>query len=81
MKAPKYIQLNTKNKTIKVGKIFALKVKLSSKSAGNVRFTSSNPKAVSVASNGKLKALKKGKAVITARTYNNKKAVIKVTVK
>ena len=80
-KAPKSIKLNAKNRTLKVGKTFRLKVKRSAGSAGNVTFTSSNKKVASVGSNGKIKALKKGKATITAKTYNGKKATIKITVK
>ncbi|MCD7824935.1 MAG: Ig-like domain-containing protein [Clostridiaceae bacterium] len=44
-------------------------------------YKSSKKSVVSVTSSGKLKAKKKGTAVITIQTYNGKKAKIKVTVK
>lgn len=46
-----------------------------------MRYTSSKPSVASVSSNGKIKAKKKGTAIITAKTYNNKKAKLKIIVK
>ena len=46
-----------------------------------ISFKSSNKKIVKVDSKGKVKALKKGKAKITVKTFNGKKKTIKVTVK
>lgn len=49
--------------------------------AGKIRYESSNPKVAKVNQKGVVKAVKKGKAVITARVAGGKKAVCKVTVK
>ena len=80
-KAPKFIKLNAKKKTLRAGKTFSLRVKRSAGSAGKVTFTSSNKKVASVSSTGKIRGLRKGRATITAKTYNGKKATIKITVK
>lgn len=80
--APKKITLNAKSKTLKKGKTFKIKVKLPKNTASNMITYSSNKKKIaSVSNTGKIKALKKGKAVITVKTFNNKKAKIKITVK
>lgn len=81
-KAPKKISLNAKSKTLRKGKTFKIRVKLPKNTASNkITYTSSKRKVVSVSSAGKIKALKKGKAVITVKTFNNKKAKITITVK
>ena len=46
-----------------------------------MRYTSSKPSVASVSSNGKITAKKKGTAIITAKTYINKKAKLKIIVK
>ena len=67
---------------MKKGKTFQIKVKLPKKTASNkITYTSSKKKIASVSSKGKIKALKKGKAVITVKTFNGKKAKITITVK
>ena len=81
-KAPKKITLNAKKKKLKKGKSFQLKVKLPRGTASYRLTFSSNKKSVAkVSPTGKIKAKKKGKAVITAKTYNGKKAKITITVK
>ena len=50
-------------------------------SASKITFTSSRKKVAAVEANGKIRALKKGKTVITARSFNGKKARMVVTVK
>lgn len=80
-KAPTGIKLNASKKTLKVGKTFNLKATPTKGSAGAVKFTSSNKKVAQVSTSGKIKAVKKGTATIQARTYNGKKAQIKITVK
>ena len=80
--APKKITLNAKKKTLKKGKIFQLKVKLTKNTVSNkITYKSSNKKVAKVSSKGKIKALKKGWATITVTTFNKKKAAIKITVK
>lgn len=81
-KAPKKITLQAKKKTMKVGKTLKLKVIFTKKETSYQRiFKSSKPKVVSVSAKGKIKAKKKGTATITVRTFNNKKAAVKITVK
>ncbi len=80
--APKKISLNAKKKTLKKGKTFQIRVKLPKNTASNkITYSSSKRKVASVSAKGKVKALKKGKAVITAKTFNGKKAKITITVK
>lgn len=80
--APKKITLNAKKKTLKKGKTFQLKVKLPKNTASNkITYKTSNKKVATVSSKGKIKAVKKGKAIITATTFNKKKATIKITVR
>lgn len=80
--APKKISLNAKKKTLKKGKTFQIRVKLPKNTASNkITYSSSKKKVASVSAKGKVKALKKGKAVITAKTFNGKKAKITITVK
>lgn len=81
-KAPSSVRLKPSGKKrIKKGKSFRLKVKLPSGSASHkITYRSSRKKIVSVTSDGKATARRKGKAVITVRTFNGKKARLKVTV-
>lgn len=79
--APSSIKLNCKTKTIYTGKSFKLKYTLSAGSTGQVWFSSSNNDVAYVDYDGKVVAQSKGKATITAETYNGKKATCKVTVK
>ena len=80
--APKKITLNAKKKTLKKGKTFQLKAKLTKNTASNkITYKSSNKKVAKVSATGKIKALKKGRATITATTFNKQKAKIKITVK
>lgn len=80
-KAPSFIKLNTKNKTLKKGKTFALKVTRTAGSAGAVTFSTSNKKVAVVSTSGKITAIKKGKATITATSFNGKKARAIIQVK
>lgn len=65
--------------TLKAGKTFVLKTNVS---AGALKFSTSNSRIVTVASGGKLKAVKNGKADITVSLKSNSKIkkTIKVTV-
>ena len=81
-KAPTKITLNAKNKTLKKGKKFQIKVKLPKNTASNkITYKTSNKKVATVTSSGKVTAKKKGKATITVTTFNKKKATLKITVK
>lgn len=80
-KAPSSVKLNVSKQTLNIKDTKQLKATLSSKSTGAVTWTSSKPSIVSVTKEGKLKALKAGKAVITVKTYNGKKATCTITVR
>ena len=77
----KKLKANKKSVTLKKGKSFQLKVKVTPKnSQQKVTYKSSNKKIATVSKNGKITAKKKGKAVITI-TSGSKKITCKVTVK
>ncbi len=81
-KAPKKITAKVKVKTLKKGKSFKIKVNLPKNTASyKIQFASSKKSVASVNAKGKVTAKKKGKAVITAQTYNGKKVRIAVQVK
>lgn len=81
--APKKIKKVSPSKIkLKVKKTKKIKVTLPKNTASyKISFKSSNKKIVKVDSKGKVKALKKGRAKITIKTFNGKKKTIKVTVK
>lgn len=69
-------------KSIRKGNSFQIKVKLPAGSASHgITYKSSKTSVAKVSAAGKVTAIKKGSAVITVRTYNGKKAKIKVIVK
>lgn len=87
-KAPTTVKLNKKTLKLSKGKSYTLIPKFSkyaAANAANVKWTTSNSRVVSIKklSNGncKITAKRKGTATITYKTYNNKKATCKVTVK
>lgn len=82
-KAPTNIYLNKRYITLCGGEVFDLNSSLPSGQASHsVIYTSSNPSIVNVKSAGGIvTARKKGKAVVTATTYNGKKAVCEIIVK
>lgn len=81
-KAPKKVSVNFTKKTLKPKKKATIKIKYAKGYYSNkVTFTSSNKKIATVNSKGIITARKKGTCKITVKTYNGKKAVVKVTVK
>ncbi|MDE6624995.1 MAG: Ig-like domain-containing protein, partial [Lachnospiraceae bacterium] len=81
-KKPTEISLNAEKKTLKVGKKFQIKTKLPNGTASYKITYTSNKKSVAVVSQtGRVTAMKKGDATITAKTYNGKKAILKIHVK
>lgn len=71
-----------KSLTLKKGKSFRLKVERKPVTASDkVTYRSSKKGVVAVSGKGKLKARKKGNAVITVRAASGKKAIVKVKVK
>ena len=79
----KSLSLNYAKKTLTVGKTLTLKAKIKPKKAkGKIRWSSSNKKVATVSAKGKVKAVKKGTAKITAAVKGTKvKKVCKITVK
>ena len=77
--APSKVSLNARKAT---GKTYQIKAKLPKNTASyKMTYSTSNKKVATVSSSGKVKGLKKGTAVITVKTFNGKKAKIKITVK
>ena len=82
VKAPKKIKFSAKKLNMSAGGMSVpLTVKLTAGSASaGITYTSSNEKVVTVDSNGLATSHTTGSAVITATTYNKKKATLKVNV-
>lgn len=80
---PVKIALNKKTLTMETGSQTALKVTFTPSTAAKktIKWKSSDQSVAAVNSSGVVTGKKAGKAVITAATYNGKKAVCKVTVK
>ena len=80
--APKKVTLNKSGTVeLKKGKKLKLKATLPENTASALTWTSSAPKVASVDKKGNVRALKKGTAVITVKTFNGKTAKVTVTVK
>ncbi len=78
----KKLKLSEKRITLKKGKKFKLALLKNPVTATNkIKWSSSNKKVATVNSKGVVKAKKKGKATITAKASNGKKAACKITVK
>lgn len=81
-KKPKKITLNARSKTLKIGKKFKIKARLPKGTASQTLTYVSNKRAIAdVTPEGKVTAKKSGSAVITVKTYNGKKASLKIYVK
>ncbi|HCT91705.1 MAG TPA: hypothetical protein DF613_10060 [Lachnospiraceae bacterium] len=81
-KAPKKLKLSKTTLTLKRGKSYTLKPKFTGGSYSyKITWKSSKRSVATVNSKGKVVAKKKGDATITAKTFNGKKAVCRVTVK
>lgn len=78
---PKKVKLNRKSIKLNRGKSFRLKAKIKPKSAyKKLSWSTSNSGVATVSSKGKVKAVGKGSAVITAKAINGKKVKCKVKV-
>lgn len=76
-----YIKLNKMKISIKKGKSYKLKAKISSNlESSDLKWKTSNKKVVSISKDGKITAIKKGKATVTAY-IGSVKAKCKITVK
>lgn len=81
-KAPKKITLKAKTKTLKKGKSYKIKKVLPKNTASyKITYRSSKKSVATVSKTGKITAKKKGRAVITVKTYNGKKARLVIVVK
>ena len=81
-KKPKKITLNARNKVLKIGKKYKIKARLPKGTASQTLTYVSNKRAIAdVSPDGKVTAKKRGSAVITVKTYNGKKASLKIQVK
>ncbi len=81
-KKPTKVTIKAGRTTLKKGQKVRLKTKLSKGSASyKLTFKSSKKSVASVSANGVVTAKKKGTAAITVKTYNGKKAKVKITVK
>ncbi|MDF2541349.1 MAG: hypothetical protein K0S47_1067 [Herbinix sp.] len=76
------ITLDQKSLTLEEGKSQSLKVTISPSNASNkkISWSSSNKNIAAVSTKGKVTAISEGKAIITAKTSNGKKALCKITV-
>ena len=79
--APTKVKLSKTKATLGVKEKLTLKVTLPRNTASALTWTSSKPKVASVDQKGNVRALKKGTAVITVKTFNGKTAKVTVTVK
>ena len=69
-------------KVVKQGKSFQIRAKVPADTAShNITYSSSKTSVAKVSDTGRVTAIKRGSAVITIRTYNGKKAKIRVVVK
>lgn len=76
------IKMNHSKVTIKKGKKYTLKATVApSNTTDFITWKSSNKKVATVSTKGKVKAIKKGTAIITATTASGKKITCKITVK
>ena len=80
MAAPGSITLSGKSRNLTVGDAIMLMPTLPKKTASRITWSSSKKSVASVDADGVVRALKKGTAKITAKTFNGKKAVCTVTV-
>lgn len=80
-KAPDEVTLNKSSAEMNEGDSLQLKATLPSDTYSKITWSSSDAKVATVSESGKVTALAAGKATITAKTFNNRKAACKVTVK
>ena len=80
VKAPARVKLGKGKLTFGVGETRTLSAKLPKGSASAVTWTSANPAIVAVDAAGNLTGVGAGKAKVTARTFNGKKASCTVTI-
>lgn len=82
LEKPEKITLKKKKITLKKGKSYQIKATLSPETVyTKLKYKSSKKSVATVSAAGKVTAKKKGKAVITVKTFNNKKAKLAIIVK
>ena len=81
-KAPDKVTVNADEATLEIGDTLQLKAKLPNKTASNkLTWKSNNHRVATVSEDGKVTAKAAGTANITVKTFNDKTAICKVTVK
>lgn len=81
-KAPAKFTLNAKRKTLKKGKYFQIKAKLPKGTASNkITYKSSRKSVISVSGKGRARAVRKGTAVVTVKTFNGVKRKMTIVVR
>jgi len=78
---PKYIKFNVTKKTVTIGSNYTVRYKLSENSDSKITWYSNNSDVAVVNDKGTITAKGVGSATIIAKTLNNKKAKIEITVK
>ncbi len=78
--APKRVKLERSAVLLQTGKTLQLAVILPKNTASQIKWSSNNTKVAKVSDNGLVTAVAKGKATITAKAFNGKKATCTVTV-
>ena len=81
VKAPSKIVLSQTKHTLGTGDIFQLSYTIPADTSATITWATSNKKVATVDANGLVTAVGAGKATITAKTHNGKKATCKLTVK
>ncbi len=79
-KAPSKLSLSAKALTLGAGQSERLLVQFNSGAAGSVRFSSNDESVAAVDESGVVTAVSTGKAVVTAKSYNGRKASCSITV-
>lgn len=80
VKAPSKVKLGRKKLIFGVGEVRTLSAKLPKGSASAITWVSANPAVVAVDAAGNLQGVSPGKAKVTARTFNGKRATCTVTI-
>ena len=79
--APESIKFNNSNFALGIGESFQLKTTIPANSASKITYSSSNTSVCTVTENGKILGVSSGTSVISAETFNGKKASFTITVK
>ena len=79
--APESIKFNNSNFSLGIGESYQLKTTIPANSASKITYSSSNTSVCTVTENGKILGVSSGTSVISAETFNGKRASFTITVK